>query len=198
MKRFLLAAALAALSSPVFADHSVVVVGQPGYYGTLDINGYPDPQYYNARPVVITRSAGMTNEPMYLRVPQDQRLHWAANCDAYDACGQPVYFVQDRWYSDVYSPQYRTRYGVRNDDRDDRRWHRDDRDDRRWNNDRVTYQYDHSRDNNDQRHQHLQKGHEVTYLEAAQQSRDDYYCDRDGRYCYRDGRRYDNRMSRRY
>ncbi len=29
----------------------------------------------------------------------------------YDACGQPVYFVQESWYNNEYVPQYNKRHG---------------------------------------------------------------------------------------
>ena len=32
---------------------------------------------------------------------------WRKHCHRYNACGQPVYFVQDNWYNDVYVPRYR-------------------------------------------------------------------------------------------
>ena len=37
---------------------------------------------------------------------------------AYNACGQPVYFVQERWYNEVYVPRHRSgRVVYREDDR---------------------------------------------------------------------------------
>jgi len=30
-------------------------------------------------------------------------------CPKYNACGRPVYFVRDRWYNEVYVPQYQGR-----------------------------------------------------------------------------------------
>jgi hypothetical protein len=32
---------------------------------------------------------------------------WRKHCAKYQACGQPVYFVQETWYHDVYLPRYR-------------------------------------------------------------------------------------------
>ncbi len=49
----------------------------------------------------------MRAEPVYLRVPPGHRKNWGKHCRKYGACGQPVLFVQDRWYSDVYAPRYR-------------------------------------------------------------------------------------------
>jgi hypothetical protein len=33
--------------------------------------------------------------------------NWRKHCRKYNACGRPVYFVQDNWYNDVYVPRYR-------------------------------------------------------------------------------------------
>jgi hypothetical protein len=41
------------------------------------------------------------------RVPPGHAKHWNKHCRKYNACGQPVYFVQDRWYQQVYVPRYR-------------------------------------------------------------------------------------------
>lgn len=46
MRRLMFAAALAAMTVPVFAaDVGVSIsIGQPGFYGRLDIGDYPQPQ----------------------------------------------------------------------------------------------------------------------------------------------------------
>ena len=94
------------------ADAGVSVsIGQPGFYGRIDIGDFPPPQLINARPVVIIppRRTGV-QEPIYLRVPPGHAKRWKQYCSRYDACGRPVHFVQDRWYRDVYVPQYRQRH----------------------------------------------------------------------------------------
>lgn len=73
--------------------------------------------------------------PLYLRVPPGHERNWGKHCRKYDACGRPVYFVQDDWYNNVYSKQYRNDREHHRDDRDSRRddrrdARRDDRDDR--------------------------------------------------------------------
>lgn len=135
MKRFLAAAALAALTLPALAaDVGVSVsVGQPGFYGHIDIGDFPPPQVIYRQPVRVERApSGFVQEPIYLHVPPGHARHWRKHCYRYNACGQPVYFVQDNWYNEVYVPRYRERYrgeGYR-DERDERRgWDRDhDRD----------------------------------------------------------------------
>ena len=111
MKRFLLAAALTgAALIPVFAaDLGVsVTVGQPGFYGRVDIGNFPQPQLIYPEPVVIQRvPMAVAQRPIYLHVPPGHARNWAKHCGQYNACGQPVYFVQDRWYNEVYAPHYR-------------------------------------------------------------------------------------------
>ena len=59
-------------------------------------------------PVVIAPvPVGVVRQPVYLRVKPGHAKDWRKHCRKYDACGQPVYFVQDDWYSTVYVPQYR-------------------------------------------------------------------------------------------
>ena len=135
MKKFLLVIALvASLSTPALAtDVGVsVTVGQPGFYGRLDIGGYPPPQLIYQNPRYVQRvPAG--RPPIYLRVPPGHLKHWSKHCREYNACGEPVYFVRDDWYHREYAPLYHERRGDyrdngprRDDDRrDERRDHRD-------------------------------------------------------------------------
>jgi hypothetical protein len=67
-------------------------------------------------------------EPLYLRVPPGHAKHWRKHCREYNACDRQVYFVQERWYNDVYVPQYREHGDRRDDRRDDRRGGGNDRD----------------------------------------------------------------------
>ena len=116
MKRFLFAAILAAATAPVFAvDVGVSInIGQPGFYGPIDIGNFPQPQLIYPTPVFIQRApVGEVRQPLYLHVPPGHAKHWSKHCSEYNACGQPVYFVQDSWYNDVYVPQYRDREGGR-------------------------------------------------------------------------------------
>jgi hypothetical protein len=116
MKRLLcaLATMAAAVTVPALAaDVGVSVqVGEPGFYGRIDIGNYPRPQVINPQPVVIQPvPVGVVSQPIYLRVPPGHAKHWAKHCSRYHACGQPVYFVQDSWYSNEYVPRYRERHG---------------------------------------------------------------------------------------
>lgn len=132
MKALILCAALAGASFPALAQTNVSIsVGQPGFYGRLDIGdfrSYGPPPVYVAEPVIIERRHRVRAEPVYLRVPPGHRKNWSKHCRKYGACGQPVLFVQDRWYSDVYAPRYReVHYRERYDDRGHGRDHHEDR-----------------------------------------------------------------------
>jgi hypothetical protein len=120
-------AALAAIMAfPVLgADVGLSIsIGQPGFYGQIDLGNSGRPPVIYERPVVIERvPRGMAREPLYLRVPPVQTRNWRRYCSTYNACGRPVYFVRDDWYNRVYAPRYRAEH------RDDRREER--RDDRR-------------------------------------------------------------------
>jgi hypothetical protein len=128
MKRFLWLAAMAAASAPALAGVSVTV-GQPGFYGRIDIGNLPEPRVIYAEPVVIQRAPmGEVREPIYLHVPQGHERNWRKHCRQYNACGQPVYFVHDDWYQKEYVPRYREDHGEAR--RDDQGEHRGDERDR--------------------------------------------------------------------
>ena len=110
MKRLLCIAALALTAGSAFAaDVGVSVnVGVPGAYGRIDIGGYPQPQLLYPQPVYVQREPSREPPPpIYLHVPPGHAKNWRRHCGEYNACGQPVYFVQDNWYRDVYTPRYR-------------------------------------------------------------------------------------------
>lgn len=116
MKRLLMTAAVTAiaLSTPVFAgDVGVSVsIGQPGFYGRVDIGGFPPPALIYAQPRYI-EAVPRGRPPVYLRVPPGHAKHWGKHCHEYRACGERVYFVQDNWYNREYAPRYQERYGDR-------------------------------------------------------------------------------------
>ncbi|HLY95636.1 MAG TPA: hypothetical protein VKO66_00350, partial [Sideroxyarcus sp.] len=118
MKRFLIAATLAAstIATPVVAaDVGVSVsIGQPGFYGRIDIGDFPQPQVIFAEPMIVERGP-MNRPPIYLRVPPGHAKHWSKHCREYNACGERVFFVQDSWYNREYVPRYQERHGNRQD-----------------------------------------------------------------------------------
>jgi hypothetical protein len=111
MKRLLfIMTTVAAIAVPALVARAGVSIqiGEPGFYGRIDIGGLPQPQLIYPQPVVIEPvPAGLVGEPVYLHVPPGHAKHWSKHCRKYNACGQPVYFVQDRWYQQVYVPRYR-------------------------------------------------------------------------------------------
>lgn len=143
MKAKFLAASLLALSatSAFAADVGLSLsVGQPGFYGRLDIGDYPPPMVVYRQPVLIERPVRyVESAPIYLRVPPGHMKNWRRHCHAYHACSQRVFFVQDGWYNNQYVPRYHERHGrpgphreeYRDDHRNDRRNDHNDRRDER-------------------------------------------------------------------
>ena len=138
MKKFIASAAIAAIAAfsgaapAQTADVGVSIsVGEPGFYGRIDIGNVPQPVLVYPRPVVIQLvPMGVVAQPVYLHVPPGHAKNWRKHCARYDACGQPVYFVQDRWYNTVYVPEYRRYREGRYDDRDGERRDHDEHGDR--------------------------------------------------------------------
>jgi len=126
MKHYLIVAAIAAsfAITPAFAaDVGVSVsIGQPGFYGQINIGNYPAPQVIYRQPRMVQR-VDMNRQPVYLRVPPGHRKNWKRHCREYNACGERVYFVQDNWYQQEYVPRYQEeqRRNERGGDRQDNR-----------------------------------------------------------------------------
>ena len=126
----LIAACLTAVGvAPVAAQTRVGVsidVRQPGVYGRINIGAYPEPPVLVApQPVIIAPPpVAVPRQPIYLYVPVEHQRNWRRYCGRYAACGQPVYFVQDRWVRDRYEHAHpgweRGRHGGRD-------WHDRDR-----------------------------------------------------------------------
>jgi hypothetical protein len=109
MKRYVVLLVLAASALPAFAaDVGVSVsVGQPGFYGRIDIGNAPPPVLIYPQPVVIQKVyVAQPPPPLYLHVPPGHAQKWSKHCHKYDACSRPVYFVKDDWYNNVYVPHY--------------------------------------------------------------------------------------------
>jgi len=132
MKRLLFAVALIATTAPALAaDVGVSInIGQPGFYGRIDIGDYPQPHLIYQQPRYIYRAAAV-RPPIYLHVPARHAQNWRKHCREYNACSERVYFVREDWYSREYAPRYQERHGDRRNDRHDER--RDDRRDDRGN-----------------------------------------------------------------
>ncbi|EXI73274.1 MAG: hypothetical protein AW07_02693 [Candidatus Accumulibacter sp. SK-11] len=124
MQRSLFALALAAASAagtlPVLAaDVGVSVsVGQPGFYGHVDIGGYPPPRLIYRQPVVIER-VPVVRPPIHLNVPPGHAKNWLRYCSANEAFGERVFFVRNSWYKREYVPRYPEYQQELRDDRHD-------------------------------------------------------------------------------
>ena len=78
-------------------------IHQPGVYGRIDIGDVAQPALIYAQPVMIAPPPVVVNRrPIYLYVPEPHAQDWRRYCGRYAACGQPVYFVQDRWVRERY------------------------------------------------------------------------------------------------
>lgn len=111
MNRNLIALALAACAmAPTFAQTSVGVsigINQPGVYGRIDIGNFPQPRIVYPQPIVIVQSPiAAYQQPVYLYVPPGHQKNWAKHCRRYNACGQPVYFVQEDWVRERYEERH--------------------------------------------------------------------------------------------
>jgi hypothetical protein len=106
MLKMMVAACAAAcvLASPLAlagVDVGVSVqVSQPGVYGRVDIGRFPQPQVVVHQPVIIAvpRAVVVQPQPVYMWVPPGHQKKWGKHCHRYNACGVPVYFVEDGWY----------------------------------------------------------------------------------------------------
>ena len=122
MKLFLLAALITATSAPAGAtDVGVSVsVGQPGFFGRLDIGDYPHPQLLYQQPRMIRR-VPESRPPVYMHVPPGHARNWKKHCAAYNACDERVYFVREGWYNNQYVPRYQERNRTRQEEHHDSR-----------------------------------------------------------------------------
>lgn len=78
-----------------------IAISQPGVYGRIDIGSFPQPVVIVPQPVIIQRPVVVqTVAPVYMWVPPGHRKKWSKHCAAYNACGVPVYFVDNAWYQD--------------------------------------------------------------------------------------------------
>ena len=124
MKRFLLSAVITAatFTVPVLAaDVGVSVsIGQPGFYGQINIGDFPQPRVLYRQPIIVERGISMYRQPVYLRVPPGHAKNWKRHCHEYHACGERVLFVQNDWYEREYVPRYQEKHRDRGHDRQDK------------------------------------------------------------------------------
>ena len=87
-----------------------IAVGDDNFFGRIDIGDMPRPQIVYPEPIWV-QPVAVRPAPVYMRIPPGHQKHWDKHCMEYNACGVPVYFVQDNWYTDVYSPAYKSKHG---------------------------------------------------------------------------------------
>ena len=110
MTKSLCAALLCVCAAPALAaDVAVsITVGQPGFYGAIDIGNAPAPRLLYPQPVLVQPAPEFVSAaPIYLHVPPGHEKNWRKHCAEYNACGRPVYFVSADWYKNDYVPHYR-------------------------------------------------------------------------------------------
>ncbi len=89
-----------------------ITLGQPGFFGQVNIGNVPQPPVIYAQPVVVQQVPQyVAAPPIYLHVPPGHEKHWSKHCAQYNACGRPVYFVRDDWYNNEYVPRYQREHG---------------------------------------------------------------------------------------
>jgi hypothetical protein len=97
---------LAWVAGSAFAQTRVGVsidINQPGVYGRVNIGNYPPPMLVYPQPVIIAPTQVVVQrQPIYLYVPPGHQKKWGKHCARYNACGQPVYFVQEQWVQERY------------------------------------------------------------------------------------------------
>ena len=140
MKKYVAIALLACagVSGPALAQTNVGVsigINQPGVYGRINIGNYPQPVLVYPQPVIIAPApVAVHRQPIYLYVPPGHQQNWGRYCNRYNACGQPVYFVQEQWVRDRYQhehPRWRGEHRGPRDFRDERGNRGNGHDDRR-------------------------------------------------------------------
>lgn len=112
MKHLLIAALMAAASLPALAADArlSISLGDPRFYGRIEIGDYPQPRVIYRHPIMIEQRSDRPS-PIYMRVPPGHAKHWDKHCREYHACGERVFFVQDGWYNRDYAPRYRKLHG---------------------------------------------------------------------------------------
>lgn len=103
---FTLAASFTAASAQTSVGVSIGI-NQPGVYGRIDIGNMPPPPVVYAQPrIYAPPPVAVVQQPVYLYVPPGHQKNWGKHCARYNACGQPVYFVQERWVRERYEREH--------------------------------------------------------------------------------------------
>jgi hypothetical protein len=115
MKNLVMLAIAASTLSPAFAQTSVGVsigVNQPGVYGQINIGNLAPPPVIYAQPIIYAPPrVAVVQQPVYLYVPPGHQKNWGKHCGTYNACGRPVYFVQESWVRERYDSEGKHGHG---------------------------------------------------------------------------------------
>ncbi len=80
LTKILAAVLIGICASPAIAgDVGVsIAVGQPGFFGQINIGNYPQPQLIYRQPVVVQQAPEFISAPpIYLHVPPGHEKHWS-------------------------------------------------------------------------------------------------------------------------
>jgi len=112
MKKFFIVAMISAtcvIAPAQAADVAISVnIGQPGFYGRLDMDDYTPPQLVYQQPR-MARAVPGNRQPIYLNVPPGHAKNWRRHCHTYNACDERVYFVRNSWYEREYVARHQRR-----------------------------------------------------------------------------------------
>jgi len=118
MNKLIALAFSAAALCPAWASTDVGVsigINQPGVYGRIDIGNMAPPRVVYPQPVIYAPPrVTLVQQPVYLYVPPGHQKNWGKHCGHYNACGQPVYFVQESWVRERYEREGDHGHGNRN------------------------------------------------------------------------------------
>ena len=115
----LLLAAAGGAQAQAYVNATVGGELAPGVYGRINIGNAPPPPLIYSEPVIIQRPAVVVpRSPIYMYVPPGHAKNWGKHCKRYNACNQPVYFVQE--------PPPRRGPPPHHHGRDSRHWDNDD------------------------------------------------------------------------
>lgn len=85
-------------SQPALAAGSISIeIAQPGVYGRVVVGDARPAVVYREPIVVAPARYAPVRRPIYLYVPPGHQKNWRKHCHRYEACGQPVYFVEESW-----------------------------------------------------------------------------------------------------
>jgi hypothetical protein len=105
-KHYLMTAvlSLAASTWAQAAGQDATDAAEAPFFGRLSLSSGMKPEFVHAEPVQAQGTVAASATPLVLHVRAGQEEHWAAHCQAYDACAVPVRIVTERWYRHVYLP----------------------------------------------------------------------------------------------